>query len=87
MRVRLEAAIRSGAKVLMTHDLSVGYPDGEVLFEVPDITLYRGEIAALIGPNGAGKSTFLKTILEWLEPKSGRLIRSPRSCAVSMALS
>ncbi|MFC1960128.1 ribosomal protection-like ABC-F family protein [Chloroflexota bacterium] len=72
MRVRLEAAIRSGDKVLMTYDLSVGYPDGEVLFQSPDITLYRGEIAALIGPNGAGKSTFLKTILDRLEPKSGR---------------
>lgn len=72
MRVRLEAAIRSGDKVLMTYDLSVGYPDGDVLFQVPDITLYRGEIAALIGPNGAGKSTFLKTVLDRLEPKSGR---------------
>src|SRR5690606_31594464 len=41
------------------------------LFYVPDITLYRGEVAALIGPNGVGKSTFLKTILEQLAPLSG----------------
>jgi ATP-binding cassette subfamily F protein 3 len=72
MRVRLEAAIRSGDKVLMTYDLGVGYPDGELLFTSPDITLYRGEIAALIGPNGVGKTTFLKTLLGQLEPKTGR---------------
>src|SRR5690606_17216860 len=48
------------------------YHDDRVpLFEAPDITLYRGECAALIGPNGAGKSTFLKTILGQLEPLSG----------------
>ncbi len=73
LRVRLEAALRSGDKVLMTYGLAVGYPDGETLFTAPDITLYRGEIAALIGPNGAGKTTFLKTILGQLEPKSGRV--------------
>ncbi len=72
MKMRLQAALRSGDKVLMTYGLEVGYPDGEVLFSVPDITLYRGEIAALIGPNGAGKTTFLKTILEQLQPKAGR---------------
>jgi ATP-binding cassette subfamily F protein 3 len=72
MKMQLKAAIRSGDKVLMTYGLEVGYPDGEVLFKVPDITLYRGEIAALIGPNGAGKTTFLKTILEQLAPKAGR---------------
>ena len=73
IRVRLEAAMRSGDKVLMTHGLAVGYPDGETLFAVPDITLYRGEIAALIGPNGAGKTTLLKTLLGRLPPKAGRV--------------
>ncbi|MBN2471454.1 MAG: ABC-F family ATP-binding cassette domain-containing protein, partial [Anaerolineae bacterium] len=71
MKVRLQAALRSGDKVLMTYKLGVGYPDGEQLFTVPDITLYRGEIAALIGPNGVGKSTFLKTVLGQLAPKQG----------------
>jgi ATP-binding cassette subfamily F protein 3 len=72
IRVRMGATLRSGDKVLMTRDLAVGYPDAdEPLFYAPDITLYRGEVAALIGPNGAGKSTFLKTILGELEPLSG----------------
>lgn len=71
MHMRLEAAIRSGDKVLMTYNLGVGYPDGDLLFTVPDITLYRGEIAALIGPNGVGKTTLLKTLLGKLAPKQG----------------
>jgi ATP-binding cassette subfamily F protein 3 len=50
----------------------IGYhDDGVPLFAAPDITLYRGECAALIGPNGAGKSTFLKTILGQLRPLAG----------------
>ncbi|GAB4516739.1 MAG: ABC-F family ATP-binding cassette domain-containing protein [Anaerolineae bacterium] len=73
MNLRLQAAMRSGDKVLMTYDLRVGYhDDGQTLFEVPDITLYRGETAALIGPNGVGKSTFLKTVIGQLAPLSGR---------------
>ncbi len=71
MHMRLEAAIRSGDKVLMTYNLGIGYPDGDLLFTVPDITLYRGEIAALIGPNGVGKTTLLKTLLGKLAPKQG----------------
>jgi ATP-binding cassette subfamily F protein 3 len=70
--LNLTAQGRSGDKVLMTTDLAVGYPDeGAPLFRAPDITLYRGECAALIGPNGSGKSTFLKTILGRLDPLAG----------------
>jgi ATP-binding cassette, subfamily F, member 3 len=72
IHLRIEATLRSGDKVLTTHGLKVGYQDdGEVLLTVPDITLYRGETAALIGPNGVGKSTYLKTILGQLEPLGG----------------
>lgn len=72
MNLRIETAMRSGDKVLMTKDLAVGYHDDKiVLFNSPDITLWRGETAALIGPNGVGKSTFLKTIIDHLEPLSG----------------
>jgi ATP-binding cassette subfamily F protein 3 len=71
MSLRLQAALRSGDKVLMTDRLGVGWHDTGVLFDVPDITLYRGETVGLIGPNGAGKSTFLKTITEQIAPLSG----------------
>jgi ATP-binding cassette, subfamily F, member 3 len=74
MNLRIQAAMRSGDRVLMTKGVSVGYPDGNApLFDVPDITLFRGETAALIGPNGVGKSTFLKTIIGELKPLSGNV--------------
>ena len=72
MNLRMEAAMRSGDKVIMTEQLAVGYHDDNIpLFDVPNITLYRGETAALIGPNGVGKSTFLKTVIRQLEPLDG----------------
>ncbi|MBZ0276718.1 MAG: ATP-binding cassette domain-containing protein, partial [Anaerolineae bacterium] len=72
MYLKMGRTMRSGDKVLMTYNLSVGYPDAKApLFRSPDITLYRGEVAALIGPNGVGKSTFLKTILGQLAPLAG----------------
>ena len=74
IRLRLETELRSGDRVIETHDLGVGYPDDrKVLFRVPDLLLWRGECAALIGPNGAGKTTFLKTLLGGLSPLEGRV--------------
>jgi ATP-binding cassette subfamily F protein 3 len=71
MSLSLQAKLRSGDKVLMTEGLAVGYADTGALFDVPDLTLYRGETVGLIGPNGAGKSTFLKTITERIDPIRG----------------
>lgn len=42
------------------------------ILKIPDLDLHRGQVAALIGPNGAGKTTFVRTILEELEPLTGR---------------
>ena len=65
---------RSGDLVLRTKDLAVGFrEDNEALFDVPDITLRRGECVALIGPNGSGKTTLLKTLLEEVEPFTGEV--------------
>lgn len=74
MNLRLQSAIRSGDKVLMAKNLAVGYSDAPApLFVIPELTLYRGETAALIGPNGVGKSTFLKTAIGQLPPLSGEV--------------
>jgi ATP-binding cassette subfamily F protein 3 len=74
LSMNLSTRVRGGDLVLRTTDLEIGYPDGKKpLFSVPDITLLRGECAALIGPNGAGKTTFLKTILEQLQSWSGKV--------------
>lgn len=74
MRLDMATASRSGNKVLMTRGLVVGYSDAAApLFQSPDITLWRGEVAALIGPNGVGKSTFLKTVLAQIPPLAGEV--------------
>lgn len=73
--IQLSSSGRSGDLVLRTRSLSVGYADeGRPLFNVDDLTLVRGECAAIIGPNGAGKTTFLKTILEQIPPYSGETV-------------
>jgi ATP-binding cassette subfamily F protein 3 len=73
-QIRFAEARRSGDIVMQTSGLAIGYPDAEEpLFQVPDLTLLRGECVALIGPNGAGKTTFLKTLLGDLEPFSGKV--------------
>jgi ATP-binding cassette subfamily F protein 3 len=69
----IQPALRSGDLVLATHDLVVGYPDGEPLFSCPDVEIRRGQRVALLGPNGAGKTTFLRTILGQVEPKAGAI--------------
>ncbi|PJF24278.1 MAG: ABC transporter ATP-binding protein, partial [Phototrophicales bacterium] len=72
LTLRLAESGRSGEQVIMTRGLRVGYP-GKILFDAPDITLRRGEVAALIGPNGAGKSTFVKTALGDIPPLAGEV--------------
>lgn len=71
IHLKLDADLRSGDKVLMTYDLVVGYDPAHPLVHVPDITLWRREIAAMIGPNGVGKTTLLKTLLNELKPLAG----------------
>jgi ATP-binding cassette subfamily F protein 3 len=71
MALKLADPMRSGNQVLMTRGLAVGYD--RPLFHAPDITLRRGEVAALIGPNGAGKSTFVKTAIGQLPPLAGEV--------------
>jgi ATP-binding cassette subfamily F protein 3 len=72
LHLRLQPASRSGDLVLQTRGLNVGYADeGRPLFSIPDLTLRRGECAAILGPNGAGKTTFLKTLLNQIPPWQG----------------
>ncbi len=74
LKLDLRTSLRSGDRVVETHDLAVGYPDDrKVLFRAPDVLLWREECAALIGPNGAGKTTFLKTLLGEIPPLSGKV--------------
>jgi ATP-binding cassette subfamily F protein 3 len=71
LNLPIQPALRSGDLVLATHDLVIGYPDGEPLFSCPDLEIRRRNRVAVLGPNGAGKTTFLKTILGQIKPKTG----------------
>lgn len=72
IKLRIATDLRSGDRVVETHDLAVGYADAQkILFRAPDVLLWREECAALIGPNGAGKTTFLKTLLGGIPPLAG----------------
>lgn len=74
LHLNMRSTVRSGDLVIRTRGLQVGYADAPApLFTAPDITLRRGEVAALIGPNGAGKSTFIKTIVGHLPPLAGEV--------------
>jgi ATP-binding cassette subfamily F protein 3 len=71
LNLSFQTTLRSGDLVLATHDLVIGYPDGDPLFTCPDLEIRRGNQVALLGPNGAGKTTFIKTILGQVKAKSG----------------
>jgi branched-chain amino acid transport system ATP-binding protein len=43
-----------------------------------DLTVRRGEIAAIIGPNGAGKTTFFNLITGHVKPDAGRVVLNGR---------
>jgi ATP-binding cassette subfamily F protein 3 len=71
IKLRFQAPLRSGDRVMWSQDLVVGYNPDALLFRCPDLDLRRGECVALLGPNGSGKTTFLKTVLEQIKPLRG----------------
>ncbi|CAA7601191.1 Putative ABC transporter [Acididesulfobacillus acetoxydans] len=58
--------------MLAIKDLSVGYGDTKVLWDI-NLEIAPGEIVALIGVNGAGKTTLLKTLMGLLPPWTGSI--------------
>ena len=69
--LRLPSAAECADRVLIMEDLTIGYGDN-VLAKGINLTLRRGEKAALLGANGTGKTTLLKTILGEVDPLKGR---------------
>lgn len=69
--LRLPPAAECADRVLIMEDLTIGYGE-KVLTKGINLTLRRGEKAALLGANGTGKTTLLKTILGETHPLKGR---------------
>ncbi|WP_020108092.1 ABC transporter ATP-binding protein [Nocardia sp. 348MFTsu5.1] len=58
--------------VLKVTDLSAGYGDIGVLFDV-SLTAWEGSVTALFGSNGAGKTTLMSAITGLIRTSTGRI--------------
>jgi ABC-2 type transport system ATP-binding protein len=57
--------------IIETHSLSRRYGRTEAVHDLT-LSVPEGSIFAFVGPNGAGKTTTIKTLMNILEPSSGR---------------
>lgn len=58
---------------LVVRDATVGYPQGEPLQSMVNLSVASGEVCCILGPNGCGKSTLVKTILGLNPLKAGSI--------------
>jgi len=59
-------------------EVSVGYPGGPLVLAKLDLRIDMEDRIALLGQNGNGKSTFIRLISQRLEPRDGKLKKTPR---------
>jgi ATP-binding cassette subfamily F protein 3 len=59
-------------------EVSVGYPGGPLVLSKLDLRIDMEDRIALLGQNGNGKSTFIRLISQRLEPRGGKLKKTPR---------
>jgi len=58
--------------------VSVGYPNGPLVLRGLDLRLDMEDRIALLGQNGNGKSTFIRLISQRLEPREGKVRKTPK---------
>lgn len=51
------------------------YYDGNLILDIPELSLYSGESIGLVGNNGAGKTTLFSLILDLIHPSAGKVIQ------------
>ncbi len=71
--------VSSQTKFVKTNELTKRFGDFLALDRV-SLEIAEGEVLGLIGPNGAGKSTFVRTLMGYLRPTSGRAIIGGLDC-------
>ncbi len=67
----------AGEKLLEVRDLSSGYGEVQILWDV-SLEVRLGEVVALIGANGAGKTTLLYTLSQLVKPRKGSILFAGR---------
>ncbi|MDO5037601.1 MAG: metal ABC transporter ATP-binding protein [Tissierellia bacterium] len=60
-------------KIIEIRDLTFSYREGKPVLKDINLTLDRGDFAAIMGTNGSGKSTLVKNILGELKPDRGEV--------------
>jgi phospholipid/cholesterol/gamma-HCH transport system ATP-binding protein len=60
-------------EIIVCRNLDCGYGEKVVLHDV-NLTIHRGEIAALLGGSGCGKSTLMRTIVGLQPPLAGEAL-------------
>jgi ATP-binding cassette subfamily F protein 3 len=59
-------------------EVTVGYPDGPPILRNLDLRIDMDDRIALLGQNGNGKSTFIRVLSDRLQPREGRIKRTPK---------
>jgi len=70
IRFSFPEPVRSGNEVINLRGIAKSY-GAKAIYRDLDLTLHRGDRAALVGPNGAGKTTLLKILAGVLPFESG----------------
>ncbi|GAB4254839.1 MAG: ABC transporter ATP-binding protein [Thermoleophilia bacterium] len=65
----MEPSVRE--PIIRTEQLTKNYGPNRGIESV-DLEVFPGEVFGFLGPNGAGKTTFIRTVLDFLHPTSGR---------------
>lgn len=72
VNLQIDAANRSGNKVIAAEEASFAYGDTAVINPFSTL-ISRGDRIGIVGPNGAGKTTLLRLLLGELSPASGEV--------------
>ncbi|UEQ76249.1 ABC-F family ATP-binding cassette domain-containing protein [Chryseobacterium arthrosphaerae] len=59
--------------MILLHNISFGFPGGDLLFNHIQFTIPSHTKSALVGNNGMGKSTLLKLIADEIQPLNGNI--------------
>lgn len=77
IKVRIQAAHKSGKNVFLLKDCSFGYRKGVPLLQHVNLDIRKGDKIGIFGANGQGKSTLIKVLLEELDIQSGEFWAAP----------